>query len=136
MRKVFIQRSSEPFDGTKGNLKADGWSCITLERSLDGEHPRIPPGNYVVKLCDHPDHGMCFELQKVRGRTAILIHSANVYVQLEGCIALGQATAIFFPDTLKCLTEPTRGITDSKETVKRFMSEMGKDDFSLEVRDP
>lgn len=77
--------------GTYGYLWTGSYACVTLERPFSGDHPCIPVGEYDVDWTRgvHPIHGDCYEVMNVPGRTAILIHAANVFEQLLGCIAPG-----------------------------------------------
>lgn len=76
-------------------VSRDGrFTCHTLERSVDGDHPCIPSGSYaVVKDIHHPNSPhwyACPELRGVPGRSEIQIHIANRADELLGCIAVGE----------------------------------------------
>ncbi len=79
--------------GTFGELDTGSFKCKSLERPRAGlipEHPCIPAGEYDVDWTDvHPHHNPCYEIMNVPERTAILVHAANIYEQLLGCIAPG-----------------------------------------------
>ncbi|MES2156153.1 MAG: DUF5675 family protein, partial [bacterium] len=85
-----------PF-GSFGDLDTGSYQCKTLERppaELAADHPCIPPsaeGYDVDWTTWHPHHSPCYEIKNVPGRSAILIHSANIFEQLLGCIAPGGA---------------------------------------------
>lgn len=120
--------------GTFGKLWAPGgFECDVLQRPPVGEHPYIGLGSWQVAMRDHPLHGKCYEVLDVKGRTAILIHSANWFQQLQGCLAFGRSTQVvegFFED------EPIKqlGITSSKDAVASFVAHMGGLDFRLTIK--
>lgn len=123
--------------GTFGALAAEHlyW---TLERPKTGEHPCIPLGEYDVKwTTDHPHHpDGCYEIQNVPGRTAILIHSANWFQELLGCIALGDMVEIvegMLPVDDGGTPIKQKGISGSKGAVARFVEEMEKKPFKLVI---
>lgn len=158
--KVFIQRTQSRDDGTLGNLSIYGseFSCYTLELSDRGNANGIsciPYGFYVGRWTNHPAHGWCWQILNVKGRSDILIHSANLagnteqgYAkQILGCIALGSGVAIFQAGTsfhvegpkgleIEQLSRDQRGLTSSKTALAAFNAVMGTADFDLEIRAP
>lgn len=119
--------------GTFGLLTAPGgFSVYTLERPRLGDHPCIPAGGYKVQKGQFPMHGLCYEVKDVPGRSAILIHAANWYRQLLGCIALGRAIMLvegmYHGEPVKEL-----GISSSKDAVEAFWEHMGGLDFHLDI---
>lgn len=72
--------------------------CVTLERPwLNNESyiSCIPSGTYELELFKSPKffpkyNRKIYCLKNVEKRTNILIHSANVMTELEGCIAVGE----------------------------------------------
>lgn len=108
----------------------DGFSCVTLERSADGDHPCIPAGTYtVVKGYHHPGqpHGYpCPEITGVPGRSYIHIHVANEAKQLQGCVATGENESA-----------DGHAIEHSKSAFDRMMAHLdGKFPFQLTITDP
>ncbi len=90
--KVFLDRFKTSDQGTFGMFVKEGDSeplCFTVERPYTGDHPCIPAGVYNVIPHDSPAHPDTWEVTNVPGRTGILIHPANTYLQLLGCIAPG-----------------------------------------------
>lgn len=85
---------------TLGTLTSkDGkFSCVTLERPAEGDHPCIPAGTYQVIIDWHHPTDLekryrCPELLGVPGRSQIQIHIANRCGELLGCIAPGERVA-------------------------------------------
>lgn len=136
--RVLLSRGPSTPDGIIGRvlIPETGWSCRSLERPSTGEHPCVPPGLYECKWMSHYNQGMRYELQNVPGRTYILIHPANVYEQLLGCIALGEDPGMFTRDGI-APGVPSRamvGLQSSKATVEAFEAQMKADPFWLEIR--
>lgn len=80
--------------GTFSELDTGKAKYKFLERPKPGlvaDHPCIPPtdrGYDMDWTTWHPHHPGCYELA-VPGRTAILVHTANWFQQLLGCLAPG-----------------------------------------------
>ena len=83
-------------------LYRDGWTDgmifiqgILLCRSIElgwANNERnvscVPEGVYPVAIIQHPKFGECLRIDKVKGRSGILIHVANdAQKELRGCIA-------------------------------------------------
>ena len=138
MRTVTITRQPSTEWGTFGDLDTGIFHCKTLERPATGDHPCIPlspEGGWTVDWTDgvHPKHPQCFEV-RVAGRTAILIHSANVYEQLLGCIAPGSAVEVVELD-YEGHHICHRGVIESKATLAKLIADLGKDTFKLIVKE-
>lgn len=89
-RRVTLKRIKSTGVGVFGVLDTGSFHCATLERPEGIDHPCIPLGEYDVDWTEtHPRHNPCYEVMRVPGRTAILIHAANWYQELLGCIAPG-----------------------------------------------
>lgn len=116
---------------TLGTLTSrDGkFSCKTLERAHEGDHPCIPQGVYHVTIDTHhpgsPGAYQCPELLDVPGRSQIQIHIANRCGELQGCIAPGERHGD------QCVEE-------SGKAFRRLMAYLDGAalPFTLEVRDP
>ena len=128
-------------DGTFGDWLSDsGFKCRTLERPGIGDHPCIPlpqdPDGYIVKwtVGIHPNHPECYEVTGVPGRTAILIHSANIFEQLLGCVAPGASVAVMDMDWQGQKVNHL-GVTASKDTLAALIADMGKEDFRLIIKE-
>jgi Family of unknown function (DUF5675) len=89
-----LARSVRGVDGkpTLGTMTShDGkFSCVTLERSANGDHPCISASAYAMGYAMHHGKYRCPEVMNVPGRTAIHIHVANCCAELLGCIAVGE----------------------------------------------
>lgn len=158
--KVLIQREPSRDEGTFGTATILGtdFKSDSLELSDRGNASGIsciPAGFYVVRKCNHPEHGLCFEVLGVKGREAILFHSFNLAGNTEqgfckqalGCIGLGYGRAVFKAGTtlhvegpsgpdIEKLSRDQAGITNSKDAVVAFMAILGDGDFDLEIRAP
>jgi hypothetical protein len=112
-------------------LTDDGFACVTLERSGNGDHPCIPAGVYqVVESFHHPGDPTggypCPEIANVPGRTHIHIHIANRAKELLGCVAVGEREA-----------DDGLAIEQSRKAFERLMAHCdGKFPFELEIIDP
>jgi hypothetical protein len=78
--------------GVNGELYIDAaLECYTIELPWLNNRPNrscIPEGTYVLKERYSPRHGRHLEVTGVKGRSFILIHSANnALAELRGCIA-------------------------------------------------
>ena len=138
MRKATLTRCNSSDIGTFGTLVSDsGWTCRTLERpAAIGEHPCIPSGLYVVAWTKgiHPAHPEVYEVTGVPGSTGILIHAADVYEQLLGCVAPGSAVG---PVDLTWEGQHIQhlGVCNSRSTLAALIADMGKQTFVLTIKD-
>lgn len=138
--EVFIKHraDNDPSGPTFGDLTAPGgFACDSMERPQLGDHPCIGKGAWRVHAFQHPEHGLCYELQNVvmadgTVRTAILIHSANWIRQLLGCIALGRATMVV-EGIWQGQPVKEMGISSSKDAVAAFWTHMEGKDFMLTI---
>ena len=138
MRTVTLIRQPSTEFGVFGDLDTGSFKCKTLERPEGIEHPCIPPSppeGYDVPwtVGVHPKHPECFEVI-VPGRTAILIHSANVYEQLLGCIAPGsvvQVVELDYEGSHIC----HRGVIESRATLAALIADLGKQPFKLVIKE-
>ena len=120
--EVFIKRLSD--DGTQclGELAVNDlngvtlFSCKTLELPWKGNAKRkscIPTGAYKVKKRYSPKYGNHFHIQNVPNRDFILIHNANYWFQLLGCIAVGE-------NHIDINKDGKKDVTNSKVTMERL----------------
>jgi len=98
VKTVKLRRMLSSDQGTFGQLSFGLSSCYTLElpwRDNKVARSCIPVGTYSCKLVQSPKFGRVYHVQNVPGRSAVLIHSANLAgdvdlgytTQLHGCIA-------------------------------------------------
>ncbi len=127
-----LKRIAEHDMGTFGVMIDENdlpFAC-TLERPWAFNQPNvscIPAGAYECHRSVHPQHGECFELMNVPGRSAILIHVGNVIADSEGCILIGLA---FGP------VKDSYGIISSTYSYQVFMQKLsGVDNFTLRIID-
>lgn len=128
-----LQRHTLGRDGapTLGVLTSrDGeFSCVTLERSANGDHPCVPASEYPVGYETHHPGGphpyRCPVLDtRAIGRSHIQIHIANCCDELLGCIAVGE-----YVDGAR--------IAASGDAFQRLMDYLaGVPSFTLEILDP
>ena len=133
MRKVTLDRIESDQYGTFGRVSTDTFYGYSLERPKDGEFPCIPAGVYKISWktkAVHPVKGPCYEVMNVKDRTAILIHPANWFDQLLGCIALGRS----IDNVLRKDGSLMKGITSSKDAVTRFEDDLEIKDAELTIR--
>jgi hypothetical protein len=101
-----------------------GVSCVPPE-------PLATPIRYLAKWQWSAKHGKnLYHLVGVEGRDEIEMHSANVFEQLLGCIALGEDAAEFAADSLHpgVPSVAMQGVTNSVETMARFEADMRDED--------
>jgi len=125
MNEINIHRIQSDEYGTFGVwTDANGKKlCVTTERPPTGDHPCIPKNQYRWKKFFSPHNGECLLLMDVPGRTFIEVHSANVWQQLLGCIAVGAAFDYFTGKTKDGTTYTNqKGVTHSKDTLKYLLS--------------
>lgn len=119
--------------GTFGYLWTGSYACVTLERPFSGDHPCIPIGEYDVEWTSdgrHPEHNPCYEVMSVPGRTAILIHPANWYQELLGCIAPG-TRIMDVAGTYKGMAINQKGVEESGKALGYLLDDLGRQSFKL-----
>ncbi len=149
MRKVtvtlIVEETGDGSFGTFSRWRSDsGFECYLVERPplaqvghAIKDHPRIFEGGGVcmAAIKDHPEHGKAYELI-VPGRTAILIHSANWFQQLLGCLAPGASIDDVVDLTGKWLGKANakqKGVTSSHDTLKRLMADLAGEAVQITV---
>jgi hypothetical protein len=140
--RLRLQRFEDGDQGTFGTLVVpdDGtnYYFYTGELPWRDNKPRIsciPVGIYSCKLVDRRESHFkkwLYNVQDVKGRSGILIHSANFMgdkekgykKQLEGCIALGDKLGFM---------DGQRAVLLSTPAIRRFETLMNGRDFTLEI---
>ena len=140
MRTITLVTTTFDGDGTYGVLVENRvpLNFRTLERPWLNNAKgisSIPEGMYSVKRTITPLHGQTWEVQNVPGRTAILIHSGNTELDIQGCILLGLECGVLEtkdPDTGKVERQPA--VLRSKEAIVAFNAMLAtEDEFRLNV---
>ena len=139
MQTLTLRRQISDDEGTFGLLVGLPRLIRTVElpwRKNSSKVSCIPldPIGYICKWVNSPKHGWCYELQNVKGRGNIQIHTANYggdvtkgfRSDLLGCIGLGADVT-----TNTELKPPQRMVTNSRETMKFFHACMKKESFLL-----
>lgn len=133
LKDFFLTRDSELADGFFGRFRDEeaAFLCYSLERKWLGNQSKIsciPTGRYLVELYNSPTKGLVYRLdpKMVEPRENIEIHSANLMIQLEGCIAPGLGMGEFDVEDGKIVATPTpnsvkmRGVTNSKDALRKL----------------
>ncbi len=115
--KVKIRRINDNGVQTIGILKYKDFMCYTLELAFKDNKSNvscIPKGIYKAKFTHSPKFKRkTYELQGVKGRSSIRIHSGNYHTDIQGCILLG--------DNLKDINKDGHvDILNSTATIKKF----------------
>jgi hypothetical protein len=120
--EVFIRRISDDGVQTLGELAINDFngvtlfSCKTLELPFKGNARRvscIPKSAYKVKKRYSPKYGNHFHILNVPNRDFILIHNANYWFQLLGCIAVGE-------NHIDINKDGKKDVTNSKGTMEKL----------------
>jgi hypothetical protein len=120
--EVFIKRLSDDGVQTLGELAINDFngvtlfSCKTLELPFKDNLKRkscIPKAAYKVKKRHSLKYGNHFHILNVPNRDFILIHNANYWFQLLGCIAVGENHIDINKDCKK-------DVTNSKATMEKL----------------
>ena len=135
MKRAVLIRLSDNRKQTLGRLFVfDGldieYECCTLElANRDNKRNKscIPTGTYNVKPRTSEKYANHYLVENVDDRDYILIHPANYYTELRGCIAVGYK----FYDINK---DGHCDITHSRRTMKHLL-EVAPDGFNLIIID-
>lgn len=93
MENLISRRHSKNIYGTVSTVhrESDGqFIFFFLEPTVP-----IPAGKYHCVFCNHPRHGMAWELKAVPGHTAILIHTGNGVADTTGCLIPGLSIGLY-----------------------------------------
>jgi hypothetical protein len=75
----------------------------------------IPTGNYKAVIHYSPTFGKCLWIKDVEGRSEILIHAANFFYDLRGCIAIGKDLYDIDGDSYIDITSSRDSLTELME---------------------
>ena len=123
---VDLKRYLSTIYGTPGILSINDISFKTIERPWNNNKEdisSIPSGEYTCEWAYSPSWKMnLYHVLNVPDRSGILIHPANVFEELEGCIALGLDFAIFNKDSIRMGIPSSNhiGVTESIVAVNKF----------------
>jgi len=123
--------------GTRGMIFAGSFNCHTIElpwRNNTRSISCIPAGEYKVELRQSPKYGQIYHVKEVPNRSYILIHAGNFAgdtkmgyrTNVNGCILLGQRQGLLWGQW---------AVLNSKVTVRRFMTHMELQEFTLKIHE-
>ena len=130
---VILRHKDDGVEALGNLIVIDGFSIPlnlpTLERPWKNNQPNvscIPVGKYHCTPITTDHLGKHYRVECVPNRLLIAIHSANFFLQLEGCIALGSALEDINGDG-----EPDT--TGSRAALDKFIEIMDFQPFELEI---
>lgn len=139
-RNATLTRGPSTPDGVFGDWVSDsGFTCKTVEKPWADDKtdlscvqpgPGEDPVKYTVLWQWSPKHKCnVYHLQDPT-RVAVEIHSANLQMQLQGCIAPGAAAGIFQKDAVAEGVPPqiTQGVVSSVETIAKLEKDLQDED--------
>jgi hypothetical protein len=106
------------------------FKCKVLElpdRNNQKSISRILAGKYKCVLRYSVTYGWHYHVLDVKGRTLILVHFGNYYLDTEGCLIVGNN----FTDINK---DGYRDVTSSRKTLKKMLAIVGNE-FELLIVD-
>lgn len=129
METIYLKRFETNAFETLGNLfYKDEKIAATLELPWRNNMPRvscIPKGEYKVIRRHTAKYGKHFHITGVQGRSYILIHTANYFYNLLGCIGVGREHVHINADNIK-------DINYSRATMKKLL-ELLPNEFILKI---
>lgn len=115
---VILKRISSNKNQTIGILTYNGVKiAVTLElpwKNNQNGISCIPKGTYCVVRRKNTKYGNHFHITGVPSRSYILIHNANYYYQLKGCVAVGK-------EHIDINKDGNIDVTDSVNTMKNLL---------------
>ncbi len=131
MKRAVLIRLSQNKNQTLGRLFIFNgldleYECCTLELAWQDNKRNvscIPTGDYNVSIRESEKYDKHYQVENVMMRDYILIHPANYFTQLRGCIAVGYK----FYDINK---DGEHDVTHSRRTMKHLL-EVAPDGFNL-----
>jgi hypothetical protein len=129
--KITIKRTHHLHEATLGQLFIEDvktdliYTLENPERETDKDN-RIPSGVYQCKPYSGTKYKDVYIVENVPGRSAILLHWGNTEKDTQGCILLGNRLG-------ELNGQPA--VLESKRCFDRFRSIVGKNEFTLEIRD-
>lgn len=132
-----LTRTKSGDGGTFGTLTlvdTGKFLAYTVERPPTGDHPCIAAATYPWEKFVSPHNGACLLLENVPGRSMIEMHSANVMVELLGCIAPGSAIE-HFTGVHDGIPYSLDGVSDSKATLLMILGVLASSG-TITITDP
>lgn len=128
---VILTRTSGDEKQTLGYLVYKKFTCKTLERGWLNNQKNIsciPTGTYLCKYTWSPKFLKgTYEIQNVKNRSGIRIHSGNYFFDINGCILLG--------DSYKDINKDGEvDVLNSRATIKTFEDLLLKQQFNLIIQ--
>lgn len=129
MIKAHLNRFYRDLTNTLGVLEIEGIDFPVFTNELPWKFNRpsescIPDGVYKMVKMDSPNHGKCFDIQDVTGRSYIRMHSGNTYKDSKGCILAGFKAGIL---------KNEEAVLDSKNCIE-YLYDKIEDDVELHIR--
>lgn len=130
---VVLTRVSHSLGGTPGVLSMvtpEGLLpfCLTLERPWLANTPFvscIPAGEYTCQQINSETFGDTFQIMNIVGRTEVVFHHGNQFLNSHGCVLLGTKFG------------PHLTILDSKIAFNLFKNQLlGLKNFTLIIKNP
>lgn len=129
LEEVVLKRFKYDDKQVLGTLHYKGKEVAkTLELAWNNNNPRascIPKGNYKVIRRKSAKYGNHFHILDVPRRSYILIHHANYYWNLLGCVAVGKAH-------IDINNDGYLDVTSSKPTMTKLLKELPLE-FNLKI---
>lgn len=134
---VTLTRTEMSDEGTFGVLEADGFCCFTGElpwRNNEVQKSCIPVGEYECYPYSSAKYPNAYEVSKVPGRSAILIHQGNTCgdtckgykSDVLGCILLGRSIGTLYGQ---------KAVLSSKLALTDFINHMANKPFKLVIKE-
>jgi len=142
MKTAYLLRGDSTDEGTFGYIISQNgiWNSLELpNRDNQKNISSIPKGEYICKIRKSPRFGVTFHVTNVKGRTYILMHSANFagdtqkgyQSHLNGCISMGKRKGAF----KNKFGNKQKAILSSRKAVREFNESMDNEPFKLIIKD-
>ena len=133
--RLTLTRTSVSDEGTFGSLTGEGLLLYTAELPWKNNAKRVScimPGSYICRPYSSARFPNVYEVTKVPGRSAILIHSGNhagdvskgLRSDVEGCILVGTGMRRFLGQT---------AAISSRLALNQLRAAIGKNKFELVI---
>jgi hypothetical protein len=136
MKQATLTRIDTSLQGTFGVLECEDFRIFTTElpwRNNERTKSCIPEGLYKVSWHKSPRFGFTYKLQKVPGRSEILLHSGNLAGSMDHRYNSHSHGCILPALKLGILGNQKAGLI-SKPAMNKLIKFFNKEDFSLEIK--